>query len=199
MEENNENISEPEIDFSDELNCLICVYNIFCYYVSENFNESEYQAVIFNKEKIESFTILEKRYIMLNILLKCVDNFSIDQELKEKARRMIGITAKFIREQFFIDEKNDIEFLLESFKFRLNNMKELEKHDTLDKYVKLIPDYALPDDYDPFQSEKLTNKSEIGNIVRTFHSSVSEYIKEPQFEFIAKTMDKDDYIKSIDL
>jgi hypothetical protein len=195
IEDKNKILSETDIDFTDELNCLICVYNIFELFETEynGLNRIYYDMInnlTFNKDKRESFTILEKKNIILNILLKCVDNFSIDQDLKEKARKMIINTAKFIRAQFFIEEKDDIENILRSLKFRLDNMIELENHDVLDK---LMPDDALPDDFYTFQKEELVlKKSEIGNIVRTFHSSISDYIKESKFNSFSNSINNDD-------
>ena len=177
-----QNFSEREIDFSDELNCLICIYNIFEFYDKESdFYTIRDGCTKLVKEKMESVKILEKKNTILNLLLKCVENLSIDQKLKEKARKMIANTAKYIRAYFFIQEKKDIENIIQSLKFRLNNMIELENHEILDK---LMPDETLPDDYqeENLKSEQLVlAKSEIRNIARNFRDSVLDYFEEPQF------------------
>jgi hypothetical protein len=177
-----------DIDFSDEINCLTCIYNIFEFYEYEHdaYNIID-GCLTFDKKKIESMMILEKKNIIISILNKCVENFSIDQELKERAKIMIQNAAKYIRARFLIEEKEDIEAILKSLKFRLNNMIELEKNDVLDKS---ILDDTLPDDIDrsPISKVQITkNKSELVNIVRDMYNSISDYIKEPQFNTIAKS------------
>ena len=177
-----------DIVFKDEINCLTCVRYIFKFLINEydyyNFRDG---FLNLDKNKKESMWILEKKNIMLNILDKCVDNFSIDQELKDRAKKMIQNAAKYNRARFLINEKEDIEGILKSLKFRMNNMIELEKHDVLDK---LILDDSLPDDIDrsPISKEQITkNKSELVNIVRDMYNSISDYIKEPQFNTFAKS------------
>ena len=147
--------------------------------------------------------ILEKKNIILSILDKCVDNFSIDQELKDKAKKMIQNTAKYNKASFLTDEKEDIENFVKSLKFRLDNLIELEKHDVLDR---LILDDALPDDIDYIPhnigeaqrlllNERLIiekeqirkNKSELINIVKETHNSMLDCIKEQQLKIIPKS------------
>ena len=194
------NLSESQmkildrIDFSDELNCLVCIFCIFRFFRREydwyNIRDGDTKLV---KEKMESAKILERKNIILNVLLKCVENLSIDQKLKERARKMIFNTAKYIRAYFFIEEKDDIEKIIQSLKFRLNNMIELEKHDILDK---LMPDDTLPDDYqeENLKSEQLVlAKSEINNIARSFLVSILDFCKEPQFKSIVNSVEANDY------
>ena len=83
--------------------------------------------------------------------------------------------------------KDDIEKIIQSLKFRLNNMIELEKLDILDK---LMPDDTLPDDYqeENLKSEQLVlAKSEINNIARSFLVSILDFCKEPQFKSIVNS------------
>ena len=152
----------------------ICIYNIFKFYNREDDPDNVKDGYItFRKDKMESVKILEKRNIILNVLLKCVENLAIDRQLKEKARKMIDNTAKYIRAYFFIEEKDDIEKIIQSPKFRLNNMIELERHDILDK---LMPDDTLPEDYqkENLKSEQLLiAKSEIRNFARSFHKMLT--------------------------
>ena len=177
-----------DIDFSDELNCLICIYNILRGYQNEyDIDNILSETITFQKNKMESIKILERKIAILDTLLKCVENLPIDEQLKQKARIMIANTAKYTRAYFFIEEKHDILEIIQSLKFRLNNMIELEKHDTMDK---LMPDNTLPTDY---QEKFLTRrenlkieylvlaKSELINYARKFHKLISDYLKEPQF------------------
>ena len=188
IRDNDLNNLGDDIDFSNEINCLTCVHYIFKFFISEhdfyNFRDG---CLTFDKDKKDSMLILEKKNAILTILIKCVDNFSIDQELKERAKKMIQNAAKYNRASFLTEEREDIEAILKSLKFRLNNMIKLEKHDVLDK---LILDDTLPDDIDrsSINKELITkNKSELVNIVSDMYNSISDYIKEPQFNIIDKS------------
>ena len=198
---------EHDIDFTDEINCLTCVHYIFSFFKNE-YDCFTYRdgSCTFNKDKRESMWILEKKNLILSILDKCVDNFSIDQELKDKAKKMIQNTAKYNKASFLTEEKEDIEEILKSLKFRLDNIIELEKHDVLDR---LILDDALPDDIDDnnyvpdsvdealrlllnerliIEKEQIRkNKSELINIVKETHNSMLDCIKEQQLKIIPKS------------
>ena len=75
---------------------------------------------------------------------------------------------------------------MNSFKFRLSNLQELEKHDCLDE---LITDNTVPDDFEktPFNKDQLVlTKSDIGNIVNTFQDSILNYVKSAREELSSK-------------
>ena len=92
---------------------------------------------------------------------------------------MIENTAKYNRAKFLIEEKQEMESIWQTLKFRLKNIQELEKHNVLDE---LISDDSLPTDdplQSPFKKEQLVlTKSEIGNIFASLQNSISDYMKE---------------------
>jgi hypothetical protein len=125
--------------------------------------------------------ILKKKNIIFKILLKCVENFSIDQEFKDQAKEMILNTVQYNRAKFLTEEKEEMEGLWESLKFRLKNIQEVENHNVLDE---LISDNGLPTDdpiLKPFHKEQLIlTKTEIHNIVKTLQNSILDYSKQNQ-------------------
>ena len=167
-----------DIDFSNEMNCLICAYKILTFFKDE-YDEYriKHKRITFNKNKIDSMVILKKKNIIFKILLKCVENFSIDQELKDEAKEMIENTAKYNRAKFLIEEKEEMESIWKKLVCRLKNIQELQNHNLLDE---LISPNQLPTDDPakwPFKNEQLIQtKSEIAVIVRSMHISIYDYI-----------------------
>ncbi len=207
-----------DIHFTNDIDCLTCVIKIFRFYAHEHdMYITRDGCCIFDKNKKDSKMILEKKYAFLSILEQCVEIFSIDQALKDRAKNMIKNTYKYIRAFFLIEEKDEIKSILDNLKFRLNNLIELEKYNVLDK---LITDDTLPDDINRFsafnymfESKKtneikmieddtmpyagcrlslskellIKNKSELHNIVRNAHNLILDYAREPQFNAITQS------------
>jgi hypothetical protein len=186
------------IDFSKEVNCLTCVFTIFEFYEREyNIDNIRDRDIKFKKNEVESTVILEKKNMMLRILAKCVDNFPIDQELKEKAILIIQNVAKKIRESFIDEEKDDIERILNKLKFRLKSIIELEKDDVLGK---LISTETLQANFNqnPFDEQLLVEKtkSALRNIVKAVKYSLTNIVEDPQLDILKET-NQQDYDKTI--
>ena len=191
---------ENGLDFSNEINCLIYVYNIFRFFESE-LTAGIYDGMKFDKNEKKSILIVRKMNLILNILIRCVESFSIEQELKENAKTLIKNTAKKSREVFLIHEKEDIENIVTSLKFRLNNILELARHNVLDE---VISDGNIPILSEhptlSFEKEKLTGaNSEILNIVKEIHDSLSDYTKDSQFDIISQSSSNIDDAKLTEL
>ena len=132
---------------------------------------------------------IKKKNIIFKILLKCVENFSIDQELKDEAKEMIENTAQYNRAKFLTEEKEEMEILWESLKFRLKNIQEVDYHNVFDE---LISDDGLPTDDPvkrPFKKEQLIKtKSEIPNIVKKLQNLIFDYSKVNQVNISMKSV-----------
>ena len=181
-----QNNLENEIELANEENCLICVYKIFRFFEFEYSLYNDDGDITFDKEKVSSIEILKKKNMFLKTLAKCVESFSVDNDLKEKAKKLIENCSKYNRAKFIIEEKEEIGNIMNSLKFRLSNLQELEKHDCLDE---LITDNTVPDDFEktPFNKDQLVlTKSDIGNIVNTFQDSILNYVKSAREELSSK-------------
>ena len=179
-----------DIDFSCEINCFIFVYKIFNFFDNEyDFENIRDGCITFNKDELDSMVILKKKNIIFKILLKCVENFSIDQELKDEAKEMIENTVQYNRAKFLTEEKEEMESLWESLKFRLKNIQEVDYHNVLDE---LISNDGLPTDDPvkwPFKKEQLIKtKSEIPNIVKRLQTLIFDYSKVNQVNISMKSV-----------
>ena len=180
-----------QIDFSDEINCLSCIYNIFrLFEIESSWYNIRDSNLAFDKNIVQSALIIRKKNMILQILLKCIENLSIDQELKDQAKSKIENTAKYNKANFFKEEKEDMERIWKSLKFRLDNIQELEKGNLLDE---LISDSnRLPTDdltvwpFEHLREHLNLSKSEIGNIVRSLLHKISDYSKQHQVDLTSQ-------------